>query len=103
MSSSPRVSQLIAQAASARDAPKKFWAHRPDVTLMDLRLPEMSGIDTTIAIRAEFPEARIIMLTRFEGDMKIQRAWGGRNSRVPAEEYAPKIWPRQSARSYQVM
>ena len=66
--------QLIAQATSGRDALEKFRAHRPDVTLMDLRLPDMSGIDTMMAIRAEFPEARIIMLTTFEGDMEIQRA-----------------------------
>jgi len=66
--------QLVAQATTGRDALEKFRAHRPDVTLMDLRLPDMSGIDTMMAIRAEFPEARIIMLTTFEGDMEIQRA-----------------------------
>ena len=51
-----------------------FRQHRPDVTLMDLRLPDMSGIDALIAIRAEFPEARVIMLTTFEGDVEIHRA-----------------------------
>ncbi len=51
-----------------------FRKHRPDVTLMDLRLPGLSGIDAMIAIRAEFPEARVIMLTTFEGDVEIQRA-----------------------------
>ena len=66
--------QLVAQATSGREAVEKFRAHRPDVTLMDLRLPDMSGIDTMIAIRTEFPEARIIMLTTFEGDVEIQRA-----------------------------
>jgi len=66
--------QLVAQAISCGDAIQKFREHRPDVTLMDLRLPDMSGIETMIAIRAEFPEARIIMLTTFEGDMEIQRA-----------------------------
>ncbi len=66
--------QLVAQASSGRGALEKFRAHRPDVTLMDLRLPDMSGIDTMIAIRAEFREARIIMLTTFEGDVEIQRA-----------------------------
>jgi DNA-binding NarL/FixJ family response regulator len=66
--------KLVAQATTGRDALEKFRAHRPDVTLMDLRLPDMSGIDTMMAIRAEFPEARIIMLTTFEGDMEIQRA-----------------------------
>ena len=66
--------QLVAQATSGRDAIEKFRGHHPDVTLMDLRLPDMSGIDTMIAIRAEFPEARIIMLTTSEGDVEIQRA-----------------------------
>jgi DNA-binding NarL/FixJ family response regulator len=68
--------QLVAQAISGSDAIEKFRGHHPDVTLMDLRLPDMSGIDTMIAIRAEFPEARIIMLTTFEGDVEIQRALG---------------------------
>jgi DNA-binding NarL/FixJ family response regulator len=68
--------RLIAQANSGRDAMEKFRTHRPDVSLMDLRLPDMSGIDTMIAIRTEFPEARIIMLTTFEGDVEIQRALG---------------------------
>jgi DNA-binding NarL/FixJ family response regulator len=51
-----------------------YREHQPDVALMDLRLPDMSGIDALIAIRTEFPEARIIMLTTFEGDVEIQRA-----------------------------
>jgi DNA-binding NarL/FixJ family response regulator len=66
--------QLVAQATSGRDAIGQFRQHLPDVTLMDLRMPDMSGIDTMIAIRAEFPEARIIMLTTFQGDVEIQRA-----------------------------
>jgi DNA-binding NarL/FixJ family response regulator len=66
--------KLLGQASSGRDAIQKFREHRPDVTLMDLRLPDMSGIDAMIAIRAEFPEARIIILTTFEGDVEIQRA-----------------------------
>src|SRR4026208_2049129 len=66
--------QLIAQATSGTDAIRKFREHRPDVTLMDLRLPDMSGIDAMIAIRNEFPEARIIMLTTVEGDVDIQWA-----------------------------
>jgi DNA-binding NarL/FixJ family response regulator len=65
---------LVAEAASGREAIQKFREHRPDVTLMDLRLPDMSGIDAMIAIRSEFPEARIVMLTTFEGDVGIQRA-----------------------------
>jgi DNA-binding NarL/FixJ family response regulator len=65
---------LVADAASGRDALERFREHRPDVTLMDLRLPDMSGIETLIAIRAEFPDARIVLLTTFEGDAEIQRA-----------------------------
>jgi len=66
--------ELIAQASSAQEALQQFRKHRPDVTLMDLRLPDKSGVEATIAIRAEFPEARIIMLTTFEGDVEVQRA-----------------------------
>jgi len=65
---------VIADAASAKDAIEQFRKHKPDITLMDLRLPDKSGIDTMISIRTEFPEARIIMLTTFEGDVEIQRA-----------------------------
>jgi DNA-binding NarL/FixJ family response regulator len=65
---------LVADAATGSEALQKFREHRPDVTLMDLRLPDISGIDAMIAIRAEFAEARIIMLTTFEGDVEIQRA-----------------------------
>lgn len=65
---------MVAQAANAQDAVEQFRKHRPDVTLMDLRLPDRSGIDTMIAIRTEFPDARIIMLTTFEGDVEIKRA-----------------------------
>jgi DNA-binding NarL/FixJ family response regulator len=66
--------ELIAEAASGSEAIEAFRKHRPDVTLMDLRLPDMSGIDAMIAIRVEFPDARIVMLTTFEGDIQIQRA-----------------------------
>lgn len=66
--------QMIADAASAHEGILQFRKHLPDVTLMDLRLPDMSGVDTIVAIRAEFPDARIIMLTTFEGDVEIQRA-----------------------------
>jgi DNA-binding NarL/FixJ family response regulator len=65
---------LVAQAASGCDAIKTFRQHQPDVTLMDLRLPDMSGIDALIAIRADFPEARVIVLTTFEGDVETRRA-----------------------------
>lgn len=65
---------LVAEAANGREAIGRFREHQPDVTLMDLRLPDMSGIDTLIAIRGEFVQARIIVLTTFEGDVEIQRA-----------------------------
>src|ERR1044071_8338068 len=65
---------IVAQAATGTEAIQMFRQYNPDVTLMDLRLPDMSGIDAVIAIRAEFPEARIIMLTTFEGDVDIRRS-----------------------------
>ncbi len=66
--------KLVAEAGSGREALPSFREHRPDVTLMDLRLPDMSGIDAMVAIRSEFPDARIIMLTTFEGDVEIRHA-----------------------------
>jgi len=65
---------LIAEASTGTEAIQKYKEHRPDVTLMDLRLPDMSGVDSLIAIRTDIPEARIIMLSTFEGDVEIQRA-----------------------------
>jgi DNA-binding NarL/FixJ family response regulator len=66
---------LVAQASNAQESIEKFRKHEPDVTLMDLRLPDKSGIEATIAIRAEFPEARVVILTTFESDAEIQRAF----------------------------
>ena len=66
--------ELVAEAGSGREAILRFREHLPDVTFMDLRLPDMSGIDAMIAIRTEFAEARIIMLTTFEGDAEIRHA-----------------------------
>jgi DNA-binding NarL/FixJ family response regulator len=66
--------ELVSQASGGNEAILRYREHRPDVTLMDLRLPDLSGIDALIAIRAEFPEARVIMLTTFEADVEIQRA-----------------------------
>jgi len=66
--------ELVGEARNGRDALQKFRETMPDVTLMDLRLPDMNGIDAIIAIRAEFPEARFVVLTTFEGDAEIQRA-----------------------------
>ncbi len=65
---------LVAQAANAVEAIAEFRRHRPDVTLMDLRLPGTNGTDALIAIRGEFPQARVIMLTTSDGDGDIQRA-----------------------------
>lgn len=65
---------LVGEASNGREAIQKFRAHRPDVTLMDLQMPEMSGIDATIAIRSEFPEARIVVLTTYSGDVQVLRA-----------------------------
>jgi len=65
---------LAASASNGGEGIQSFRAHQPDVTLMDLRLPDVSGIDALIAIRSEFPEARIMMLTTFSGDVDIHRA-----------------------------
>jgi len=65
---------LVAEASNGRDAIQQFRAHRPDITLMDLQMPEMSGLDAIIAIRNEFPEARIVVLTTYTGDVQILRA-----------------------------
>jgi DNA-binding NarL/FixJ family response regulator len=65
---------LVAEAANGREAIHQFRTHRPDVTLMDLQMPEMNGLDALIAIRGEFPEARIIVLTTYTGDVQAMRA-----------------------------
>ena len=64
---------LVSQASGGREAIEQYRQHRPDVTLMDLRMPDLSGIDALIAIRAEFPEARIIILTTFESNEKVRK------------------------------
>jgi DNA-binding NarL/FixJ family response regulator len=65
---------LVAQASNGREAIHQFRTHRPNITLMDLQMPEMNGVDAMIAIRGEFPEARIIVLTTYTGDVKVLRA-----------------------------
>jgi len=65
---------LVGEASNAQEALQQFRKHHPDVTLMDLRLPGQSGIDAMIELRTEFPEARVIIVTTFEGDVEIQRA-----------------------------
>src|SRR3984957_16890307 len=65
---------LVAEASSAAEGIQKYREHSPDITMMDLRRPGMSGIYALIAIRTEFPKARVVMLTTFEGDVEIHRA-----------------------------
>ena len=66
--------ELIAEASNGLEAIEQFRMHRPDVTLMELQMPEMSGIDALSAIRGEFPEARVIVLTSYAGDVQVSRA-----------------------------
>jgi DNA-binding NarL/FixJ family response regulator len=72
--SAERDMLLVGQASNAVDAVAEFRRHRPDITLMDVRLPGTDGTDALIAIRGEFPQARIIMLTTSDGDGEIRRA-----------------------------
>ena len=81
---------LVGAPANGAEAIEAFRALRPDVTLMDLRLPDLNGIEVMIAIRAEFPQARIIVLTTYEGDVDVQRAL-----RAGAHGYLLKSVPPQ--------
>lgn len=65
--------ELVAEASNGHEALEQFRVHRPDITLMDLQMPEMSGIDAISAIRSEFPEARLIILTTHAGDVQVSR------------------------------
>lgn len=65
---------LVGEASNGREAIQQFRTHKPDVTLMDLQMPELNGIDAIIAIRGEFPHARVIVLTTYTGDVQIVRA-----------------------------
>ena len=82
--------QLVAEASTGHDAIQVFREHRPDVTLMDVRMPDMGGIDALLAIRTEFADARVIMLTTFEGDAEIQLALV-----AGAQGYMLKSMPRK--------
>jgi DNA-binding NarL/FixJ family response regulator len=73
LASQPDMS-VVAEASNGCEAVEEFRSHRPDITLMDLQMPEMNGLDAMIAIRAEFPDARIIMLTTYAGDVQVLRA-----------------------------
>jgi DNA-binding NarL/FixJ family response regulator len=66
--------KLVAEASTGREALMQFQKHRPDVTLMDLQMPDMGGIEGMVAICSEFPEARIIILTTYKGDVQVLRA-----------------------------
>ena len=66
--------KLVAEASNGREAIEKFRLHRPDVTLMDLQMPALNGIDSIIGIRSEFPNARIVVLTTYAGDVQVLRA-----------------------------
>jgi DNA-binding NarL/FixJ family response regulator len=66
--------ELVAQASTGREAIEQFRRHRPDITLMDLQMPDISGIEAIIAIRGEFPDARIVVLTTYAGDVQVARA-----------------------------
>jgi DNA-binding NarL/FixJ family response regulator len=73
VSSQPDM-RMVAEAKDGREAVQQFRAHQPDITLMDLQMPQMSGLDAISAIRGEFPEARIIVLTTYAGDVQALRA-----------------------------
>jgi len=73
LTSQPDMS-LVAEASNGHEAVEQFRSQRPDITLMDLQMPEMNGLDAMIAIRAEFPDARVIILTTYTGDVQVLRA-----------------------------
>jgi DNA-binding NarL/FixJ family response regulator len=65
---------LVAEGCNGREAIQQYRTHRPDITLMDMQMPEMNGLDAVIAIRGEFPEAKLIVLTTYTGDVQVLRA-----------------------------
>ena len=69
-----RDMEFVAEASNGREAIEQFRKHRPDITLMDLQMPDMNGIDVMLAIRNEFPDARFIILTTYAGDVQVSRA-----------------------------
>jgi DNA-binding NarL/FixJ family response regulator len=66
--------KIVAEASNGREAIEQFRIHKPDVTLMDLQMPDVNGIDAIIAVRSEFPQARFIVLTTYAGDVHVSRA-----------------------------
>ena len=81
--------EAVAQAGSGEEALKLHALHHPDITLMDLRLPGISGVETIRRIRAQSPKARFIILTTYEGDEDILSGHGGRSDRLPGQGHAP--------------
>jgi DNA-binding NarL/FixJ family response regulator len=66
--------RIVGEASNGREAIQQYRTHHPDITLMDLQMPEMSGLDAMIAIRGEFPETRVVVLTTYAGDVQVLRA-----------------------------
>ena len=91
--------EMVSQASTGTEALQKFRTCKPDITLMDLRLPDLSGIDAIIAIRSEFPAARIIVLTTFEGDVEVQRALEAGGQLMGLLGHSPLDWLRGSAKA----
>jgi DNA-binding NarL/FixJ family response regulator len=96
---------VVAHAASGNEAIQQFRKHRPDVTLLDLRLPDMNGIDVLMTIRGEFHDARIVVLTTAEGDVEIQRAFeaGARSymlKSMPARDLTDRIRQVHAGKKY---
>src|SRR5271168_2249341 len=87
---------LVAEASNGREAVEQFRIHRPDVTLMDLQMPEMDGLDAMVAIREEFPGARIIILTTYLGDVQVFRAIKAGARAYLLKSQVRKIWWRSS-------
>src|SRR5260370_22760115 len=85
-----RDMQFVAEASNGREAIEQFRKHRPDIALMDLEMPDVNGIDAMMAIRNDFPDARIIILTTYAGDLRISRAL-----KAGARAYLLKILLRQ--------
>jgi len=92
---------LVAEASNGREAIQQFRTHRPDITLMDLQMPEMNGFDAMLAIRGEFPDARIIVLTQEPKATSLRRPFT-RNSLTPFERFMPgkrRCLPRRLMKS----
>ena len=92
--------KLVAEASSGEEAIEKFRAHRPDVTLMDIQLPGLNGIETLTQIQKEFPNARIIVLTTYSGDVQVVRAMkAGAGTEVQLAIAASIAYRKTSGRS----